>query len=557
MRGFKDKNDIGGSLKRYLAASIAALFLSALATPVSVGAATWDGGRISGEKILSPSEGVYEISETIEIPDGSQLTVKPGTKIVNTGADPLFHVHGTLAIEGSSSKPVNLESSKDILYSDNAPRTARIIIKHAYVDGKDSASLVPPSGSERINYEFLDSDFINLGTYSYIWYPRSFRAERNTFKNSAGFSIGFRLDYPEDNTQPVFRNNLFDGAPKESYGDEYWIQLWAAYDGELLVEKNTFAGGPYTAIRNQYGDDKSVRAERNYWETVDESTIQDMVYDSADSLSIGGVISTGSPLSSPDPLTPSAVGDRTGGTDSTSDQTPPNQQDSVTNSLSAGGTSLSWDADSFYEPSGCTQYSFEYSQTDVLFATMQIRNSFNDTIAIGAPSGSSGTESLQVCDFQYDASDAPFKLVLSSTADFSAGGETTESEASISFRSRSESGDSDSGSVNVDHLAGQGPDDGAFKAWTKMMSNEREIKFYAKYLQPGQKVQFMVQNSSGNYVQYAWKRVESDDLNSDRSYVDMQNHIYFIRTLELEPGKNRVRVLVDGEIVWGTKTYVR
>lgn len=121
-----------------------------------------------------------------------------------------------------------------------------------------------------------------------------------------------------------------------------------------------------------------------------------------------------------------------------------------------------------------------------------------------------------------------------------------------------ESNDSEAESQDPDvaHLAGQGPADGEFSAWTKSMANGEQIKFYAKYLQPGQKVQFMVQNSAGNYVQYAWKRVEAEDLNSDGSYAEMQNHIYFIRTLDLKPGKNRVRILVDGEIVWGTKTYV-
>ena len=106
------------------------------------------------------------------------------------------------------------------------------------------------------------------------------------------------------------------------------------------------------------------------------------------------------------------------------------------------------------------------------------------------------------------------------------------------------------------NLAGQGPNDGEFRAWTKLMASGKQLKFYAKYLQPGQKVQFMVQNSSGSYEEYAWKRVETEDLNSDGSYEEMQNHIYFIRTLDVKPGKNRVRILVDGEIVWGTKTYV-
>lgn len=109
---------------------------------------------------------------------------------------------------------------------------------------------------------------------------------------------------------------------------------------------------------------------------------------------------------------------------------------------------------------------------------------------------------------------------------------------------------------SVDKLQGQGPADGEFKAWTKLLANGYQLKFYAKYLQPGQKVQFMVQNDAGEYEQIAWNRIDVEDLNADGSYKEMQNHIYFIRTINLKEGKNRVRILVDGEIYWGTKTYV-
>ena len=101
-----------------------------------------------------------------------------------------------------------------------------------------------------------------------------------------------------------------------------------------------------------------------------------------------------------------------------------------------------------------------------------------------------------------------------------------------------------------------GPTDGEFSAWTKLMADGESLKFYAKYLQVGDKVQFMVQDSSGVYKQYAWKRVDNDDLDSDGHYTNMQNGIYFIRTLDLNPGKNRVRIYVNGELYWGTKTYV-
>lgn len=348
---------------------------------------------------------------------------------------------------------------------------------------------------------------------------------------------------------------------------------------------------------------------------------------------------------------------------------------SAASSLTAGETTISWSPSEFYEPDGCTRYDFDYSQTSrVLLSSIEIRNRFGDGLGRSSLSGTSGTESLQICSFEYDSADGPFEIVVSSTLSSRYGGGSQSSDAQLVFLSRdgsgspgsivvpppssvpnptsdvatividgpqsvmpgatgkftvtltdsegevisgqsvnysgvgpgllvgeSESSDSqgqveiavlfassangtftlkvEAGSLtvsrtlqvgdsengdnagssanpNVAHLAGQGPADGEFSAWTKSIANGEQIKFYAKYLQIGQKVQFMVQNSAGRYVEYAWKRVEREDLNSDGAYKEMQNHIYFIRTFDLKSGKNRVRILVDGETVWGTKTYV-
>ena len=90
-----------------------------------------------------------------------------------------------------------------------------------------------------------------------------------------------------------------------------------------------------------------------------------------------------------------------------------------------------------------------------------------------------------------------------------------------------------------------------------MLANGSQIKFYAKYPQVGQKIQFLVQDEDGVYREQAWLRVTAEKhLNEDGSYKNLQNDIYFIRTVDLREGKNRVRIAVDGEIVWGTKTYV-
>ena len=99
-----------------------------------------------------------------------------------------------------------------------------------------------------------------------------------------------------------------------------------------------------------------------------------------------------------------------------------------------------------------------------------------------------------------------------------------------------------------------GPDDGEQRVWMKRISDE-QVKFYAKYPQLGQKIQFMAQADDGSYQEFAWVRVEADDLDANGDYINFTNDIYFVRTYDLQPGKNRLRIYIDGEDALGTKTY--
>ena len=103
--------------------------------------------------------------------------------------------------------------------------------------------------------------------------------------------------------------------------------------------------------------------------------------------------------------------------------------------------------------------------------------------------------------------------------------------------------------------AGPGPHSGEFSAWTKVVANGSEIKFYAKYPQLDQKIQFMYQAEDSSYQELAWIRISKSDLNSLGEYENLTNAVYFIRTLNLEPGKNRIKILVDGKQQGESRTY--
>ena len=99
-----------------------------------------------------------------------------------------------------------------------------------------------------------------------------------------------------------------------------------------------------------------------------------------------------------------------------------------------------------------------------------------------------------------------------------------------------------------------GPEGGDFSAWVKKI-NDTQVKFYAKYPQLDDKIQFMVQQPNGVYKEIAWLRVEAEDVDESGNYVGLQNNIYFIRTINLRDGKNRLRIYLNGEQIDRTRTY--
>ena len=233
-------------------------------------------------------------------------------------------------------------------------------------------------------------------------------------------------------------------------------------------------------------------------------------------------------------------------------------------SVNVSGFEVSWDA-VMYLPTGCSRYEFRYSNNvgrRLLKVGFELNSVYGDSIArdslIGAPSGGSGVWSEQICKDKLPTT-GPYLMKVYIEDYSSNGGNTAQQTVDLYFTDRNSSTPTPGTSPNpsLGHLQGHGPDDGEFSAWTKVLEGGKQMKFYAKYLQLGQKVQFMVQNSRGVYEQVAWQRVSMADLGTQGEYTTLQNHVYFIRTIDLKPGKNRVRILVDGKVVWGTKTYSR
>lgn len=79
------------------------------------------------------------------------------------------------------------------------------------------------------------------------------------------------------------------------------------------------------------------------------------------------------------------------------------------------------------------------------------------------------------------------------------------------------------------------------RGWTRANPETREVKVYAKHVVGAGKVQFML-----NGREVAWVRAKE----RSNSRVRISNgDAYLVRTLQLEPGFNRIQILVDDVVV--------
>ena len=101
-----------------------------------------------------------------------------------------------------------------------------------------------------------------------------------------------------------------------------------------------------------------------------------------------------------------------------------------------------------------------------------------------------------------------------------------------------------------------GPTGGEFKAWMKRL-NRTQAKFYAKFPQLNQRIQFMHQIGNRKYVQRGFVRITSSRIDANGEYIGLTDGVYYVKTVTLSPGRNRLQILVNGRQYGRIATYNR
>jgi hypothetical protein len=258
-------------------------------------------GVIREDSRLSLENSPYLVSSRVDIAAGADVYIEPGVEIKLTSSG-TFRVKGRLKIAGNADNFVKLSGKINSYFSvEGSSAASEIDINYASFSG--GGALIAPSGNAGYAAFILrNSQVINVKNYSYIWYPgESSYIEGNVFRSSGGFSVGFDARDNESQKEFVVRNNIFIG--KSTTG--YWVEVWASYGSEVLVTKNSFLRGPYTALRIRAGHDNAfMSAFENYWGTTNLRTIGRMILDNEDNEDYQAEIDYSDPLAIPDSKTP-------------------------------------------------------------------------------------------------------------------------------------------------------------------------------------------------------------------------------------------------------------
>jgi hypothetical protein len=272
--------------------SIAAKVTILVETPIS--------GILSASRELTITASPYILTSTLSVPGGMALTMDSGIQI--DGGGNAIVVEGTLTANGTVAVPVLL-NAVNIQPAGKFDPALHHLIALTGVVMKQGSVYAPTGNAIYGSLNLQDSQFIDLSSYLYLWYPLADNViERNIFLRSGGISYGVEFRPNSDTaTSLSIKNNYF-----QSWTTGFAMENWACYGVcGVAIQSNSLMTTTSIALELPPGyTDAHMSALGNYWGTLDNALIQGMIYDRSNDIDSGDYIGFQPILLAPDPLTP-------------------------------------------------------------------------------------------------------------------------------------------------------------------------------------------------------------------------------------------------------------
>jgi len=260
-------------------------------------AATEVGGIISSNTTWTAEKSPYEITETIQIPEGVTLTIEPGVIVNKPASGDMFLLMGTIRAHGTAQESIVFDGGGNSTIVGTHPG-------HGYGDFefgvfKNGYSLWDRWGHLTLRY----SQIINLTTGSQ--------------KAVGGASI--QLDNPSGEVNIEY-NRFINTGGIVSYSSRYEFNVrynlflrvissicnagGVTQQPEMVVKFNSFINIEGTILSLEPVLSPTMDATENYWGTTDTDAIDLKIHDGKDDVRIGSYITYMPILTSPHPSTP-------------------------------------------------------------------------------------------------------------------------------------------------------------------------------------------------------------------------------------------------------------
>lgn len=263
-------------------------------------ASAFEGGFVDGEVRLTKALSPYNLTSTIQVPDGSRLVVEAGVELRVTHSEVVFKSAGTVELLGTASEKVKITGAS-VLWENAgnwSESNSKLVMTH--VDALGISSIFSGLDQHQI-VNISDSTFIGgrktkVPLYNFLVCDDC-RFERNYFKSLPGFRFSLFVD---DVPKVRMANNYFAGnsVSNSSFGSPT-NGGWIATDGRLDLIGNSFIGFS-KPIFQMNGAQSDFNLDGNYFDGKGSGELAQIAVRDLSQFTVR----LSSPLTAPSPQTP-------------------------------------------------------------------------------------------------------------------------------------------------------------------------------------------------------------------------------------------------------------
>ncbi len=269
-------------------------------TYTTLRASTKVSGILSASTRWTAGKSPYEITETIQIPEGVTLTIEPGVIVNKPTGGNMFLLLGTLYAHGTAQEPIVFDGGGNSTIVGTHPGYGNGNFEYCVF--KNGGALWDRWGklnlrhSQLINLTLSSQNAISGAIIKLDGPSGEINIEYNKFVNTGGI-------YSYANKYGInIRYNMFNGllSPLCNAGGGT-----STTPNKMVVKFNSFVNIEGIILSLEPVFSPTIDATENYWGTTDIDVINLKIHDGKDDVRIGSYITYLPVLTSPHPSTPS------------------------------------------------------------------------------------------------------------------------------------------------------------------------------------------------------------------------------------------------------------